>query len=901
MKTRYAIVMGTFIVSVILFIVLLQNPNQSNRKEYEKFLLKENTKISRLISNNPESKPIPGQPDVAAYQNYLMIIDPALKRVPVERLPKAIELTKNLAGKYKNASSQPNWQNIPANMGGRTRFLLFDPNDPEYRKVWACAATGGLWYNNDVFDNESSWQIVNSEWSKYSVSSIAFDPNNTQVFYVGTGEAETAVVTYRESSGIGAGILKSIDGGVNWELLESTINFAYVTDIAVRDENGSSTIYAAVVSGVYKGATFQSMPNDGLYRSIDGGTSWEQVLPDMISEQVPYSPSDIEIAANGKIFVGTMGNLNDDGGARILQSTTGLSGSWTLFDDYVDSIYNQTSYNIPGRVKIISSPSDENRIYALIASGSDSETVQTFRRYNCDYMLKSEDNGVSWSKINLPFHQDRNFAYLAWHALTAGVDPNNPDILYAGGLDIHRSMDGGNTWEHLSDWAAKYTGKVDKYIHADQHHVVYKPGNSDSVLFATDGGIFTTLNANVTIPIFRERNKTYNTLQFYTCAIHQNEGVKEYSGGLQDNGTVRFTGNPITVNDMISGGDGAYCFYGNNNLLITSYYNNRYYLFNNGVEIGFINAYSGTFISPADYTSGLNKIYANAVTFDGYYTDHLVRIPVPTGAHEFFSLNTGSTVPFSAVKIYPVSTTLNTTLYVGTQAGSLYKVENAQYNALSVSDITGTDFPNGNISSIDVSEDGSSILVTFSNYGVPSVWLSRNRGENWQNIENNLPDMPVRWGIFHPTNPYQAMLATEVGVWFTNSLNEGFEWQPSLDGIGYSRVDMIRMRASDETVVAATHGRGLYTTNFLTTSIDKPTQILEENAVLFPNPTKGKIFIKLNEVKSVDIMNMQGKIVRSFAQLNSNNELNISMLNNGIYFLRINAGNKVYYSKVLKY
>ena len=531
MKKKTVVLTGTFILSAILFIILLHSLNQYDRKDYENFLVKENTKIGRLIIKNPESKPIPGQPDVAAYQNYLMIIDPSLKRVPVERLPKAIELTKKIARKFKNISSQPSWQNIPSNMGGRTRFLLFDPNDPLDKKVWACAATGGLWFNNDVFDSESSWQIVNNEWSRYSVSSMAFDPNNTQVLYVGTGEAETAVVTYRESSGTGSGILKSTDGGANWELLENTVDFAYVTDIAVRDENGISAIYAAVVSGVYKGATFQSIPNDGLYRSVDGGTSWEQVLPDIISEEVPYSPSDVEIAANGKIFVGTMGNLNDDGGARILQSTTGLSNSWTVFDDYVDSIHNQISYNIPGRVKIISAPSDGNRIYALIASGSNSQTVQTFRTFNCEYILKSEDNGLSWSKIKLPFHdEDRNFAYLAWHALTAGVDPNNPNILYAGGLDIHRSMDGGNTWEHLSDWAAKYSGDDDKYIHADQHHVVYKPENSDSALFSTDGGIFTSFNANATIPVFNERNKNYNTLQFYTCAIHQAKGVEEYTG-----------------------------------------------------------------------------------------------------------------------------------------------------------------------------------------------------------------------------------------------------------------------------------------------------------------------------------------------------------------------------------
>ncbi|OQX99866.1 MAG: hypothetical protein B6I20_09585, partial [Bacteroidetes bacterium 4572_117] len=313
MKTKVVFISGALLTCILLVLFFFYEIGIANKDGYKKFLQNENSRIGKLVSQNPDLKHIPGQPDVAAYQNYLMTIDPVLKRVPVERLSVAIETYKQLSEKNKSTSSGPVWQSIPANMGGRTRFILFDPNDANGRKVWACAATGGLWYNNDVFNSESTWQIIDNEWSRYSVSSIAYDPNNTQTFYVGTGEAETAVVTYRESSGVGAGILKTTDGGQSWELLENTKDFAYVTDIAVRNENGSSVIYAAVVSGVYKGSTFQSTPNDGLYRSADGGTNWEQVLPDIPSESVPYSPSDIEIAANGKIFIGTMGNLNDAG------------------------------------------------------------------------------------------------------------------------------------------------------------------------------------------------------------------------------------------------------------------------------------------------------------------------------------------------------------------------------------------------------------------------------------------------------------------------------------------------------------------------------------------------------------------------------------------------------------
>ncbi|RLD62119.1 MAG: hypothetical protein DRI95_13445, partial [Bacteroidetes bacterium] len=90
------------------------------------------------------------------------------------------------------------------------------------------------------------------------------------------------------------------------------------------------------------------------------------------------------------------------------------------------------------------------------------------------------------------------------------------------------------------------------------------------------------------------------------------------------------------------------------------------------------------------------------------------------------------------------------------------------------------------------------------------------------------------------------------------------------------------------------------TTNFVTTLIDEPSTILEENTI-YPNPTKGKISIKLNEIQSVDIMSLQGKIIKSKTNIHKGSEIDLSNLTNGIYFLRIKAENKVYYSKVLKY
>jgi len=120
------------------------------------------------------------------------------------------------------------------------------------------------------------------------------------------------------------------------------------------------------------------------------------------------------------------------------------------------------------------------------------------------------------------------------------------------------------------------------------------------------------------------------------------------------------------------------------------------------------------------------------------------------------------------------------------------------------------------MSCVAVGESEDDLLVVFSNYGVSSVWLTKDGGETWLEKEGNLPDMPIRWAVFHPENNGQALLATEIGVWATKTLNAVEpEWAPAVDGLANVRVDMLRLRKSDNTVLAATHGRGLFYAEYL--------------------------------------------------------------------------------------
>lgn len=233
----------------------------------------------------------------------------------------------------------------------------------------------------------------------------------------------------------------------------------------------------------------------------------------------------------------------------------------------------------------------------------------------------------------------------------------------------------------------------------------------------------------------------------------------------------------------------------------------------------------------------------------------------------------------------------------------------AQSNAPLVTEIGDPDFPMANISCIALGNSQDTIMVTFSNFGVSSIWQTYNGGSSWQTIEGNLPDMPVRWAIYHPENNKMAMIATETGVWHCVNLSAGnVEWFPVNTGMANVRVDMLQMRASDHTVLAATHGRGMFSTVWDVTTgspgMEKPV------FGLFPNPSHGKIFVFLpsatSSVFSVTVTDALGKAVircqiTSDAQ-HGTRELNLSSLPKGIYWVTLeSAGAKTSSEKVILY
>lgn len=853
----------------------------------------------------------PDMPGMASFQDFFTTMDPALGRVPIERLQATFEQLRSDAGaSHLKSGRELQWDIVPSNMGGRTRCIMYDPNDPAGNKVWAGAVTGGLWYNNNITSGLSSWVPVDDFWPSLSVSSIACDPNNTQTFYVGTGEPFTAIITYRESTQQGIGILKSTDGGQTWDLLPSTANFRFISDIEVRNENGNSVIYAGVVSGIYQGEEHQSLPNDGLYRSADGGQTWIQVLPLIAGSNKPYPVADIEITSANRILVGTKRNLNDEGGSVILFSDHGIMGTWTVFDDYVGIIESDPDWYVTGRVMLGSAPSDPNVVYALFEAGYvDSGNGFVYSRGR--HIARSNDGGATWNYRPTPSGSNYGWASIGWHALTLGVDPNNPDALYIGGLDVYKSINGGQSWNHVSDWSLMYYGGGDEYVHADIHDIDYKAGSSTEMLVTSDGGVFYTANATSSSPVFQEKNLGYGSLQFYVNAIDPTAGATNYVGGLQDNGTLYYTGPALTINHMIDGGDGAYCFIDENEpqYMITSVYYNAYSLWVNGnYSQSMSNWSSGTFISPADYDYKLNILYSNACGFDGSNPDKLVRIKNIGGNIQggYLAMGTGTGTWYSHVKYSPLSPAGTSTLYLGTVSGRLFRITNAQATPAKT-EITGDDFPVANLSSVAIGNSEDTLLVTFSNFGVVSVWKTFDGGVTWNSAEGNLPDIPVRWSLLHPAGARYGLLATDLGIWTTASLTEDeVTWVQDNEGLANVRIDMLDFRTSDNTILAATHGRGMATATWdIYTGIGNPGKPL--SASVYPNPNNGKF--RIWTIASgigplqIDVINPEGKTVfnRTYhvAAGDFGTDIDLGNAADGTYMIRISQEGMISTSKLI--
>ncbi|MCK5907138.1 MAG: T9SS type A sorting domain-containing protein, partial [Flavobacteriales bacterium] len=329
-----------------------------------------------------------------------------------------------------------------------------------------------------------------------------------------------------------------------------------------------------------------------------------------------------------------------------------------------------------------------------------------------------------------------------------------------------------------------------------------------------------------------------------------------------------------------------------NDIVITSYVYNNYHLFNrSGVlknSFGLGNNI-GTFINPTDYDSKTNTLIGAAGT-GNVAVYEITGTNVKTSTK---SLKGFSSAKVSAIKISPFQlNTGKTDAFLGTQGSKILHLQNMSgLFGTTVVDISSSEF-RGVVSSIDVGSSTDEMLATFSNYGIESVWYTNDGGDNWESKESNLPDMPIRWGIFNKGDRKNVLIATELGVWETKDITVSNPvWTPVNEGLANVRVNMLSTTSYDNTVIAATYGRGLFSTK-LSGGLSIDNNDLAAEFKVYPNPVVNEtLYIEPSNsrnISDVKLYNTNGQLVLSKA-INSSNktELNVSGLEKGQYILKV--------------
>lgn len=818
--------------------------------------------------------------ELAMRQEFLMTRDPQLNYIPNERLVAARAYMETLlfAGRTTRITALGWQERGPNNVGGRTRTIMVDKRDATGNTIFAGSVGGGLFKTTNFTSATPAWTVVNDFLPNLAITCLVQDNINPNIMYAGTGEGWFNIDAIR-----GRGIFKSTDGGVTWNVLPSTITtvpsdstYEYVQDLVI-DNNGN--IYAALRNLL--------SASRGVKRSTNGGTTWTQVLGAPLTVPIVFATgraADLEVASNGDIYA-TLGIF---GRTVVMKSTFSIFGANTgALANWTDITPGRTT--ITNRAELAIAPSDPQRLYLLEQDSSDNQVLGMYR---------SSNGGGIWDSLPTPPALNNGGNSQTWYNLIAAVDPANADILVVGGLGLAKSTNGGNTWTTI-------TGG----IHVDQHALVYN--GSSQLLVGNDGGIYYTANANAVSPTFTNKNNGYNATQYYACDCHPTT-ADYFLAGAQDNGTQKFTAPGINTTTNATGGDGGFCHIDQTDgqIQVTSNTFNNYNVSTNGGASfasagGSINNTRGQFINPTDYDDAANVLYAGDDA-GKYYVINGFGGPLSSIQNTISQMGSREV---TAVKVDP---TASNTVWLGASLGSalpqVLKISVANTVTFSVDiAVTIPAVNNAVISSIDVDPVNTNhLLVTLSNYGVVSVWESTNAGTSWTSIEGNLPDMPVRWGIFAPANAQLngagggnggILLGTELGVWTTSLISGAATvWIPNSSGQANVSTHMLKYRASDNLVVAATHGRGLFTTILPTVVTGVSNNSITKNFIRYISADHDQLQIVIGTLQTrtmtIQLLDMNGRRVYKQQNRYQNSAININKLQSGVYIVKITGDKK---------
>jgi photosystem II stability/assembly factor-like uncharacterized protein len=735
---------------------------------------------------------------------------------------------------FENALSNLKFREIgPATMGGRIDDIEAVPGDP--RTVYVGTAAGGILKTTN---GGTSWNFVFTNESVSSIGDIAITPSNPSIIWCGSGEANN-----RQSSSWGNGIYKSMDAGKTWKRmgLENTMHIGRI----VVDPHNPNVVYVAA-----EGNLWGPSPDRGVYRTSDGGKTWQQVLK--IDDETGASDVAIDPESPNILYAATyqrrrtVWGFNGSGPGSALYKTNDGGDSWqkiTKGMPYdVESAPNPKADGLldTGRNAIVVYPKDPNIVYALIEHANGG-------------VYRSNDKGETWTRMS-DINNDPRPMYFS----QIRVDPNNDQRLWVAGVTMQYSDDGGRTW----------TTNFSRAPHADTHAIWIDPTDSNHLMMGNDGGI------NITY----DRGKTWdyaNTVpigQFYEVGVDNGRPYK-ICGGLQDNNawcgpSMSFNPRGITNDDWytIGGGDGFYAQPDPSDTSIVYTESQDGNVLRRNVVTG-----ESKSVRPREEEGEKNYRFqwntpimisqfdSNTVYIGGNYLfkstnrgDSWVKV----GGKELTTDQDRNTMPImgrvpdkntrsrhDGVENWPTATTIaesplnKNVLWVGTDDGNLQVTKDGQAWTNVVGNVP--DLPKGTyVTRVVGSRTGEgTAFATFDGHRTGDfhvyVYKTENYGQTWKSIANNLPR---NTGIVHvirehPRNSNLLFVGTEFGLFA--SYNGGGNWVQIKQNLPTVPVDDILIHPRDNDLILATHGRSIWVMDDISSLSEMNQAVLDSPVTLF--------------------------------------------------------------------
>jgi photosystem II stability/assembly factor-like uncharacterized protein len=665
------------------------------------------------------------------------------------------------------------WQLVgPTNIGGRLVDVAIDPVLAD--TVYIAAASGGIWKSTDAGDTFSE------AWDRDDVQAMgALTISPTGTLFAGTGESNPGGGSLSYG---GTGVYRSTDRAQSWQLV-GLQNTHRISEIVIHPTNPNIIFVAAT------GHLFSPGGDRGLYRSTDGGNTWQQILA---GATPTTGASDIAInPANPQRMYVTMWdhlrqpNLRTYGGigSGIYRSDDG-GNTWTRLG--VAQGLPAQGPNI-GRIGIALAPSNPSQMYAIYidASGDFAGDGGFF---------VSANGGDLWTELPDNPLLSLSQSSFGWWFGRVWVDPVDPAHVFVAGVQLLESLTAGTTWA------------ADALVHADQHAMAWDPKVPGRVYLGNDGGFYRSNAGGASGTYTKATYEPYT--QFYGVDVSEQDPSRVV-GGSQDNGSLRSYPGQWNSHGGGDGEENIINYLDQNRIYFCSQYGNCRRSTDGGntsSAFGPRTSSRSNWFTPVQfdpnnpaimYTGGniLNRSVNHAQNWSPISPD-LSNGPCCDPQY-----------PFGTLTSIGVGKTDGNVLFAGLDDGNLWTTKDLGGNWTKLVD---DDIPGTWVTRVIVDPTNHNVAyATFSGFRsgnhTPYVSKTVDGGTTWTNITGNLPQAPVNGIVLQGSSIY---VATDVGVYVTR--NGGTSWYKFGKDLPNAPITDIRLHAPTQTLFAATFGRGIW-------------------------------------------------------------------------------------------